>query len=33
MDIIAIDLYKSLDLVDRILEANYTAKLLNKLYA
>jgi hypothetical protein len=30
MDIIAIDLYESIDLVDRILEANYTAKSLNE---
>jgi hypothetical protein len=33
MDIIAINLYESINLVDYILKANYIAKSLNKLYA
>jgi hypothetical protein len=33
MDIIAINSYESIDLVDHILEANHIAKSLNKLYA
>jgi hypothetical protein len=33
MDIIAIDLYESIGLVDRLLDANHTTESLNESYA